>query len=74
MNEKYYEFPIIETDDDRQLLYKVGDHLEVLWESNNEGYWDPYFTEEELFYLDWRFRVFQREIADPELSDGEPNE
>ncbi|EOL45787.1 hypothetical protein [Enterococcus caccae] len=74
MDKKYYEFPIIETDDDRQLLYKVGDHLEVLWESNNEGYWNPYFTEEELFHLDWHFRVFQREVVDPEFCDGEPNE
>lgn len=46
--EQKYMVVFIESEDDRQILFKKGQEYEVDFESNNEGYWEQYFTEKEI--------------------------
>ncbi|MHC5215220.1 DUF1642 domain-containing protein [Enterococcus sp. LJL128] len=46
--EQLYQVVFLETDDDRQILFRKGKEYEIGFESENGGYWQQDFTEKEI--------------------------
>ena len=63
MSEKKYEVEFLNNDDGRFLLFGgLANSYEcfIEQEENNEGYWQQYFTEQEIKSIDerlWQFAV-----------------
>lgn len=62
--EQLYEIVIVKSCVDRQLLFEIGDTIEVHYESENEGHWKQRYTEAEILKIDkyddtnyWQFAV-----------------
>ncbi|MBC2163445.1 DUF1642 domain-containing protein [Listeria booriae] len=62
--EQLYEIVIVKSCVDRQLLFEIGDTIEVRYESENEGHWKQRYTEAEILKIDkyddtnyWQFAV-----------------
>ena len=66
MSEKKYEVEFIVNDNGRFLLFTVGLEPFIEEEENNEGYWQQYFTEEEIKSIDERYWQFAVPVEDGE--------
>ncbi|WP_086348516.1 DUF1642 domain-containing protein [Candidatus Enterococcus clewellii] len=62
--EPKYMVIFIESEDDRQILFRKGKEYEVDFESNNEGYWEQHFTEKEIKALNKNVWSLAEEIEE----------
>ncbi|MGL4695206.1 DUF1642 domain-containing protein [Enterococcus larvae] len=65
-----YMVVFVDSESDRQILFKKGEEYEVDFESNNEGYWEQYFTEEEIRAFDERSMTFAEALEAEKCSDS----
>ncbi|MBC2188691.1 DUF1642 domain-containing protein [Listeria booriae] len=71
--EPLYEIVIVKSCVDRQLLFEIGETIEVHYESENEGHWKQCYTEAEILKIDkyddtnyWQFAVPVEKVGDDE--------
>lgn len=57
--ETKYEIVLMEQENDRLLLVQIGEDYDFRPESENEGFWQQTFTEEELADIDPRYLAFK---------------
>lgn len=69
MSGKKYEVEFLNNDDGRFLLFGgLANYYEcfIEQEENNEGYWQQYFTEQEIKSIDERYWQFAVPVEDGE--------